>query len=379
MALFLCVLSGIKAQDYSENYRAWTDGLLMLDDFLGQKPKNDTSALNLGWSYKVEEKQVKIPHGRITYPTYVLYLNKSNSWIAPQYVNEHTLRVCQTSFDLLEVYRRKIVRDMANQTASSPNDICEYYINKHEQWFDEMCDSTRAGQLTEVMNRYAAEVDSMLADQEEPDPVSMPLGKLRGRFDLGLGVNLMGTSNDCYTNAPVGMSFSLLWGFRRNLFLMDMTANFGAKCKQDFDTDRGPIYKGDKVNPLQAFIHYGFLVNPQSERAVYPLIGIGAVGITGKKLKGEDSAPDVTGFSFGVGCLLDIPLYRNIYKYNGMMRNYYLTPYGTPYGTSAQQTGVSLLLRPTVNFTSMPELNGLYPTFNLSLIVTWNGRAYDRR
>ena len=218
----------------------------------------------------------------------------------------------------------------------------------------------------------------MLAESEV-DLADAPIGTLRGRFDMGAGLNLMTTANDCYTQAPLGVDLSLVWGFRRHLLSMDFAGNFGAESKVDYDTDHGPIYQGDDVQVMQFFFRYGYLVNPRSERAVYPTFGLGFACMSGEMLPDEKEAPQVYGFSFDVGCLYELPLYRHIYKYNEMNNSYWGTANGTLRRYTGSQTGCSLLLRPSVGFAKMPDVKGMQPALNLALIVCFSGKVYDNK
>ncbi len=364
------------AQEYEESSYAWKEGPLTLNQFQGQKLKSDTSKVLINWTWEITTEKKKIPFGKISYSTSNLFMNQNSSWIDPSYQNEYTLRSCQTAFNLLEAYRRKTERSILTNPEADPGEIANFYINQYKAKFEEMEDSTLMGTRTDIMCRYEAQVDSMLAIPE-PDLSEAPMGSLRGRFDFTFGLNMMTTSNECFEKAPWGVHFGMLWGIRRNLIGMSVNGNFNGKSKNNYETSRGPIYEGDEVQSLQISFEYGFLMNPNEERAFYPTIGIGGHNITGNKMPGEDESAYISGFMFNVGCLYDIPLYRSIHKYTGFTPYYFSSYNGHPYRQTATKMAFSLQLRPNISFTNVDS--GLFPMFNLGIILSWNGSIYDNR
>ena len=365
--------SNVKAKSFHHNIMNWEDRPLTLDDFMGKKLRSDTTVYNLYWIISNRTAKIRIPHGRLHYQQTYLTLDQNESFIDPNYRNENMLRFCQIGFNLMEYYRRKSAYDLVDNPDTDFRTILRYYNKQHEEFMDEVADSTQFGQNQEVLSRYEAEVNQMLAEPEL-DPTQIPLGKRYFGIDIYVGYNLRYTSNDFYTNAPSGICLGYTFDIRRHLFGIDFNCNFGGKSKEDFSTDRGPIDKGSKVEALHGSFMYGYLVNPNSKHDFYPTLNIGFTSMTGKEFeneKGKKETPALQGFCFGLGCRYDIPLF-DVIRLNNGINNIVYTNWSSNWQCSASRTRFAMQLRPQLLFTKMDGGKGLYPSVNLSVTLSWN-------
>ena len=370
----------MQAQSFRSQIINWEDRPLRLDDFMGKKSKNDTTTFSIYWIINSKTEKIKVPGGKLAYQKTYLSMDQGESYIVKERQNEGMLRLCQTSFDLMEAYRRKIEYDRVDNPDVSYSSILRYYYRHYEEQIDEMTDSTDFGQNAEMLDRYAAEVDSMLA-LPEIEPTQIPLGSRHFAIDIFAGYNLRYTSNDFYTSAPSGICVGYTMDIRRHLVGMDVNCNWGGKSKHDFYTDRGPIGKGEKIEALHLLFQYGYLLNLQGKNDFYPLFNLGLTNMTGKSTtndSGKEETPALQGFCLGIGCRYDIPLFTSTRLNNGPNNMIYTNWSGNRF-YSASRSRFSLQLRPKILFTKMESASGWYPSFNLSLTLSWNSIVYTAK
>lgn len=365
-------------ESYSKKEITWESRPLQLDDFLGKRAKNDTMAYRLYWKIQSSAKKIRVPRGRLTYMKTELWMDQNKSFIEKNLQTPEMLRYCQTSFNLLEYYRRKTNQDLLANPDAQFDDVFNFYFSQHSEKDAEMADSTHFGQNTEVMDRFAAEVDSLLATPDI-DPQQIPLGNRFGSLDVHFGYNYSYTSNDFYTNAPSGFKMGADWEYKRYLVGFDICSNFRAKSKQDYKSKDGPIEKGEEVDATQVLMQAGYLVNPSGKNSFYPMLCIGETHMNSRDKytdeNNKEHTPSRSGFCFGIGCRYDVPLFTHTHVFNGMD----IYSWASNYRTTANQQFFALQVKPSVVFAKLKDSKGLYPIFNLSLSITMGYKAFANK
>ena len=378
LILLVCLLSAtpLMARSFKENKIKWEDRPLTWDDFKGRKLKSDTAVYNLEWFVNDQVETLKVPHGKIIYYRTNLSLSQDESFIDHSFRNDNMLRFCQTGFNLLEVYRRQAECDYAANPEVDYMTIFRYYHKLYDERMEGMADSTNYGQNKEVMDKYTAEIDSMLA-LPGLDPTQIQIGNRHLGFDVYVGYNLRHTDNDFYTNGVSGINLGYSMEFSRHFVGMDANCVFGGKSKSDFSADYGIIDEGEKVEAILFGFQYGYLVNPKSKTECYPFINIGGTTMSGCETvtdeDGKKRNPYISGFFIGLGCRYDIPLYTKKRLSNGLIR-IYTNPWGSLYRSPGTQSRFALQLRPQIVLNQLRDK--WFPSFNLAVNLTWNFRQF---
>ena len=363
LALLTC--ASLSAQSYYESRRTWDKGPLAWNEFKG-RVDNDTSIVALRWNWIAEPVRVKVGTRQYWYMKFQPTMDMTESWVRGNFHNDQTLQFCQTAFNLMELCCRQATADYASSPESTGTlDIKRFYQRQYRHRLDQMEVETRRGQNPEQMALYAAGVETEL-EMTHFDPTSIRFSKGKARMDLAAGYAAQVMLGDACTSMPAGIDvmMGIGWG-RRHLATMNFSAVFPGKSKFDIETRNGMIEKDDRVTGLQCLFGYGYQVNQDVERPLYPWIGLGVQGISGPQLQAESDkrkSNDKNGFLMAAGMIYDIPFMRH-YILKGCSTGTYYSHFNTLRVTSVR-------LMPKLQLAHYSDL-GWQPSIHLSLTVNW--------
>lgn len=348
------------SQHLDNSHRSWESGPLSLDEFKGH-PSDDTIAINLDWHYAARSTNQRIGRDKYSYYEFIPYLDMTESWIKPTLRNEHTLRLAQTTFDLLRLYGVKATAEYARRPDMDSRDLFRFVSNQYRHRFDDMVYDTQKGQDTARVQFYASAV-ALELEQEHFDPSRLPMGEPALVSDLYVGLGTFMPCSDYFSGISFGLAFGLGFGYGRHLGLVDMGLHGGNTCEIDIPTRNGWIEQGDDVSAGFMRLTYGCNVTPQSRNALYPAVGLGVTFFDGPQLEADDPkhrSNEVSGFALHAGVIYDINLRRH---------------FSIAGGRSCLSQSIRVM--PTIDFSDLAHGIGWTPSFNLSVVYLWRGTMY---
>lgn len=346
--------------DYRFSTRAWTAGPLEWDEFKGH-PKSDTTAVKLSWMFRRENTLQR--QGSITYhySKIVPYLDMTESWLQPILHSETSLKMCQTAFDMLELYGRRATREYNCNQESDFSSIEHYFNKEYEQRLKDMVFDTRQGTDAGKVDLYATQVQLEL-ESEQFDASQVPLGESQLYVGLGIGLHTMAAFSDYFGYEPIGIAWDLDFGYKRHLWMIDMALCFGGECRRDVETSHGWIHEGDGVQAGYMMLNWGYQLSRDLKHPCWPFVGVGVTFFDGTVAEyvdknGRDITPEKAGFTLAAGLVYDVPLRRHVYlRSNDQV-------YGIPTNNVSHY---GLRLKPSVSFAVLSGI-GWVPCLNLGV------------
>ena len=362
LALGVGLLANVlAAQDYKDSKRAWTDGPLKMDEFMGRKSRKDTSAMHLEWYIINEPRTKRIRNVKYSSIGSSLYFDKTQSWVDSIYRGDNALSFCQICFDRLEVYRRLAINELATNPEADYPSVMRFYHNQFDDFYDELADSTRNGLDDITLALYCFETAQLLATTTEVSPEKIPLGRYCGNLWASFGANVHRSNSDDYDTRPWGIRMCLGVDVLRHLFLLDVATNFRGRCKRDI----GPLYADEQADFTTFCLTYGYLVKPEARFPFYPTFSIGRASLSSNEKDDDNKIRKNDGFIASVGCLCEIPFYQHVYLN------------GTGGIAATIISNQSIALKPSIGLMKLHHTSGWTPTFSLGIAYCWGIKVYE--
>lgn len=369
MAACLLPFATLQAQSYEEYVSQrvnWEDGPLTWDAFQMVRPADapDTLAFQLSMVSAANLKTQKV--GRTTYEYFWPrnFVQPSESWIDPNNRFDERLGMAQVSFDLWELFSRKVFIEYATaKEYVSFDDLMEYYNRLRLRREEELRTLTANGSDSISLRRYSAivrqELEQTTFDAAAfADTVSISNS---GFFSLGIQSNINASD---YVSCSFGVDMAVGFSVRSMLYGLTMDLS-GAKCRKFIETHNGEIHEGDRLfaGSINAIVGRNALRRPNL--SVTPYMGIGVKfydgGVNFDYESGDKNADKTTekaGFSLGMGALVDIPLKRTV----GIK---------TVRAFGITESAHCLQLKPYLSMTKFHGDMGWMPSVNIAISYVW--------
>ena len=330
------------AQDrasYKDGTKLWTDGPLTESDFTARhlaKTLNEAAG-SLDWGIRFETAIDKIGNLRFEHPVSLTYMDKLTSWRDPDYAHPWSMDYFQTTFDLVELNRRKMQADL-DANPQDFQEIKDYYTRSVISITDAFEMESDRGKDAAAVARYKVQCqEDMDAWEQSREEVPLTEPEVR-RTALGIGLYAG------YEGEVFGGPLSEALGMRHQLFIgwvipvrqvytsFDFAAALNAPVKADaflhdtkenYDWRKSEPYSGGQFN-----FRLGYRVCDRPRIAVIPFTGFGGSFIeqdTGRQVDGEDVKSVCGGLRLQGGVLLH-------WKY---LRHLTLNSYEREYGEHA--------------------------------------------
>ena len=295
------------------SFRYWDEGPLSFDHFSKRESElPQISTLDYGITWNNEKK--KIGNTVYNYTKSRTFMNPYASWIHPDYEMPSLLQYFQTSFDYVEICRRRAQNEFANSSSYSYHDIRKFHLDVAESFIARMKDDTQQGTDATAVRYYAARVEKELASTEEQDPFD-PLIYPRGfAVDLHAGAGSEVFLNPSHVNTLVGAVYGLDLAVNRLVFTMDYFYGRGGKNKKDIFVDGYAWKTGDLLCGGSANIKIGYTVYDSQWWSVTPSAGIGAGFLTNRENRGrtENNDDEISGLRIQAGVSVGYKFFRTI-------------------------------------------------------------------
>jgi len=228
----LVPISGIIAQNYKKE---WADGKLTWEDFTERKGGLNASELKYFLGYS-SEKQVFKDTVVWRYVAFA-YMDKSLSWVNPEYKTEENLRYNQLIFDIVEVHRRMLQMEL--DRVNSVFEIERRFQNIYSSCSDDI--ERFKSELDDEDNLntiifWEQQISTQLDRYKE-----IPIPKFENRsfgyaFHAGLGSGGFTGSIGKHFNPTVNFIFGFDVAYKKSIFYLNATLG-GGKVKKDYIFD----------------------------------------------------------------------------------------------------------------------------------------------
>lgn len=302
---------------YDKSMVSWEERKLTWDDFKGTVESSNGRIFDMKFRNVPCIKMEKIGNVKYVYNTSQTFINSATSWVVDSCKNYSTLKLAQTGFNLWELYSRKAIIEYNNVPNASINEIYDFYNKIFDMRIKELEEETDYGKNRQKLDEYSERINQELENTTfSPEHAITSLKEQKGNY-FGLGLLSHVPFTDYIT--PL-YGFDLLAGglSKRHFIAGELNFCFGGKCQKPIVTDKGTIYKGEKMFCGSILLNYGYNVYSGKNVGLTPYVGCGLNFYDGglkdpmyQSKKGNDTVSK-TGFSFGVGFNADFVLSREI-------------------------------------------------------------------
>lgn len=308
LILLLCIslFSGLFAQ---KNRKEWNTGKLTWQDFNEKSNEREISELNYFLGFSPEKQKI----GDFTVYKYIAsaYMDKDQSWVNPTYKTEQYLRYNQVVFDIVEIHRRKLQReldrtDYAYEAERKFNQIvilCNSEIEKFKK------ESNRGEDMVAIDYWEQKTLDAL---KFQPDGT---LPKFENK-SFGSGMNagfglgaFTGTLGEHFTP-----TFNFIYGFdfayKKSILFLNGTLAKG-NVRKNYQTDK--IWQeGQKagVAIIDASCGYAFIDNNKFK--ISPFAGLGITEFTATNKDNKENGLRMVDYNMIFGINTDYRIKKRL-------------------------------------------------------------------
>lgn len=294
-----CILFSLTAEAQS-NRHTWKMGPLTWNDFHHNTAINEKTSY-LEYFVDVTHREVNVGNIKYIIPTLEAYTCPDYSWADTSFRSPRLLAYNQCLFDLVEVHRRKLERELGQTNIWNRDEFMKKGIHRLDEDLVRAENDMKQGSDTAALSRWQIKVKH---DLDSIAPFT-PTRFEEGNFGLGatFGLGFKGIAGDLskyFTNGG-GMDFSFDIISKRHYFTWGTYIGW-AGCKQNvwdkkfFDelgvtpptegryhypdggSEEPLIYKGELATCLDMYWAYGYTVFNNNVHKITPFVGIGLEG-----------------------------------------------------------------------------------------------------
>lgn len=296
VALAALLGGGAAAQTQSHT---WAMGPLTWNDF---QHKNTVNGHQSYLEYYMGIDHTRKEVGGVVYvrPSAYGFVSPEYSWADTAYRTPALLRYNQAAFGLVEVYRRRLERRLANADFfADEQQILDNTMRQLNEDMDRLEAETAQGGDSSALARWEREVERQLDSLRPDDAFRHTDAPFRWGMGVSCGFSGVGGQLHHYFGNGLGMGFYFDMGLKRHFLTLGF-AFAGSRCRDTVFHVSNPnedLWTGDRLAVLDLFAAYGFSVVDNARYRVTPFVGYGLVGYF--------FTPDGDGNSFGpsAGCV----------------------------------------------------------------------------
>lgn len=352
---------------YTGSMVSWDERKLTWDDFKANKLNAPDSVIyNMNFSIRPIDKKEKRGNTTYIYRVCESLFNTANSWVVDSCKNFTMLKMCQTNFDIWELYGRKALIEYNSIPDVSINEIYDFYDRCFYRRVEELKKATNNGRNREEIDKFATEIEEELAATKfNPAGLVSSLGEHHGHtLDMGLSSRI---SLSKFASPSVGLDIAFGYIKKNMMYGLGMDLQVLGDIKQDVYASKGEILDGDRLLDGGMYFNAGYHTRHNKGVELTPYIGVGFRFCEGGELypqyrdpKRDRNPVTCGGFSLGIGCMTDIIISRKVdIKVSD---------------TDILKNAQSLRIKPYFNVTRYDSGIGWVPAFNIS--ISWGTTSY---
>ena len=269
----------ISAQQRDTNTKQWSSGMLSWEDFQDTTNIKGVSSIlktNLG----IDIEKTKEGNTKTIQPRAYAYIDRSQSRIVPSEKSDTLLRYYQATFDLLELYRRKLQNELnKGLTGIDAENEHRHYMQLYNEQCEKMAIETAKGKNQNKMREWELYIiQELRATPLSSTPLIQPRGFGYG-IHIGFGAIFpIGDDLSNYFSPAWQFHLGLDFAYKRTHLLLDMAAG-STKMKQDLSitydkgTQETTWIKGQHPSYSQFSVALGYEMIDNKHFSMMPFIG----------------------------------------------------------------------------------------------------------
>ena len=276
ISLLICI--HISAQEKNANSKFWNSGMLSWEDFQDTTNIKGVSSIlktNLG----IDIEKTKEGNTKTIRPHAYAYVDRRQSRIVPSEKSDTLLRYYQATFDLLELYRRKLQNELnKGLTGIDAENEYRHYMRLYDEELNMMTSETAKGQDQKKMREWELYIIKELRSTPlSSTPVIQPRGFGYG-IHIGFGsIFPTGELADYFAPAwqfHLGLDFA----YKRAHLLLDMAAGstkmlMNLPLSYDKGTQETTWIKGQHPSYSQFSVALGYEIIDNKHFSMMPFVG----------------------------------------------------------------------------------------------------------
>ncbi|MBK0401695.1 hypothetical protein I5M27_01785 [Adhaeribacter sp. BT258] len=316
-SLFIFLLSivlpqVVAAQEFRKmeikpHQKLWEEGSVVTGDFKGEPLLNAAANSDLSYQIGYFPEKIKRPDSTIFRYSAFSFMDRNKSWLNPKANPEQLLKYNQVILNLVEVYERKLQRELNLLTDQAEADaVTSQLFNQLNQETKRLASETRNGEDGAMVAQYLAGTEKQLAE----DPASLLPNFSDRNFSYGVHAGfgysgLTGNMNRYFQN-PINLVFGLDAGYKKLVLHLNATQGF-SEVKNNFTEAR--IWPADirvSVNLIEASA--GFRLLHTARLNLIPFAGWAFADFSGSDKNDVYRYHELQEHTFSAGICLDYKL-----------------------------------------------------------------------
>lgn len=300
----------------------WKMGPLTWNDFHHNTAIYDKTSY-LEYFLTIDSREVKVDNIKYRIPALKAFTTHEYSWADTNFRTPQLLAYNQCMFDLVELHRRKIERDIINTNLWEEEQAMTKGRNRLDEDLLRVEADTRYGNNLEALEKWQARVKTELDSVKEFTPTRFVDGKYAFGASIGLGSKILVGDISKHFGTSFGLDFNFDLCYRRSYFTWGTYIGW-ARAKQniweseyvaEFDTNFHPasnhyvnplgedvypvIFKGELPTVFNMFLAYGYTVFNNNLHKITPFVG---AGIESYSIEEDEVSygPTIGAWLFGV-------------------------------------------------------------------------------
>ena len=313
--LFLSALLFSYSVFSQENRKYWRDGELTWDDFQESFTVHITGS-ELAYAMYFETKKERSGDTIIFRNKAEAYVDKSESWVHTYLKNENTLHYNQVIFDLLEIYRRKLQKELDSSTPSSSPHL---ELHKIFGYFKDRVSNFKIqsdmGTKKEIVEVWKNNVRKELDDYPENYFPSFERKNFGLAWHVGMGTGyLSNTLNDLFT-PPINFMYGFDFGYKRSVIYLVASLGWN-KVNEPFYHEQEYWEQKHDAGIAILDLTYGYSFIDNAKIKLSPFAGIGLTEFSTRTKDPEQKSNAMVNWNFTGGINLDYKI-RKVVKLAG--------------------------------------------------------------
>jgi hypothetical protein len=324
---------GLFTSAQTRSVRQWQDGPLTWADFREQSASARIQS-EIAYYFRAVPEQLHI-HDTIIYCLRsVLELNRSGTWIDPASRNQLSLAYHQVVFDLAEVCRRALQREL---DLNGGADLSTNWVYRQsEDRIQRFMAQSRYGLDTDLIAQYAASAQRELAATAERERKIPPFRKTAFGLGLFVGLKSAALNGDLQRGftTPIGLDFGFDFGYKEWRLVADALLG-GTSSKVALPVD--PRWTADTgLSFAHGSLTIGHPLLRNSVWSITPYAGPAFTEISLRTKDQEDKDPKLSDGGWLGGLQLDV-------RCRQALRLLYGTTSGRSFNTTMLRLNVSAM------------------------------------
>ncbi len=347
-----------------ENKKFWSEDVLSWDDFSENSHIGIFSELKYYMGYRPILRRLHDTTFQFT--EVYLYMDRKLSWVHPLLKNKYTLRYHQITFDILELFRRKIQYEFLKTSFVYYDAVFKDQITICENYINEFRNDVQMGIDTLQLNIWEEKIHKEL--QNYPSNLLSIMKENPGKFGVYIGFGKSSTTNNLNKYLGDGTSFTMMVDYSYKKILMNaslITNSYRLHQLLVGSKLNYPPRTGANINLYS--LNIGYNIYEGKKVRIYPYIGAAHITFATRIARLNRSNYTLSQVDVVGGIFIDI---KWIKQMSFLQKNYYYTSPNMSGSYFALVTRLSISSSAPIQFSN--ELKGSVINFNI--MIGWDSK-----